>query len=573
MTTAQEVMTSRPVAEVDVPAGVTLTFAGFVRDIAARHGSRPALAFEGGSWTFDELEAEVRRVAKALLAADVVKGDRVALLGANRPEWIFAAWAIGMIGGVVIPVSTFSGGDERDYILRHSDASLLIVQDALLKHRFAEEVADAYPGSPGGERFPGLPFLRRVVELRVRSEQPPRFCTWSDFLAAGATVSDELLDAAAAQVAPSDAGIVIYTSGTTAHPKAVMHNQRTPVLQNWRVGDHVRLTPEDRVASTFPYFWSAGFAMGMGAVLACGACLLVQEWFDAGAFLELIESERATTFFVAPHQDAALAEHEDAAKRDLSSLRKLGSTSRLRPLTGIDGDEWGTVGAYGLSETFTFATSVPGDSPAELRTRLHGRPFPGVEIKIVDDEGSELPDGMHGEICVRGVTVMDGYYKVPREDVFDADGWFHTRDAGAIVEGGYLHWTGRLSGLIKTGGANVSPIELELELGSWGRLRTANAVGVPHPTLGEAVVICATQKTGEPVTEDEVRAFLKERLSSYKVPRRVLFVDEDELTFTSSQQKVQLEALRSLAMARLAQDDEDPDWAAYLDEAARRSAG
>jgi len=571
MATAQEVQSSGNVAEVDVPAGIALTFGGFVADIARMHSDRPALAFEGTTWTFAELEAEVRRVARALLAADIVKGDRVALLGGNRPEWIFASWAIGMVGGVVIPVSTFSGAEERDYILRHSDTCLLIVQDALLKHRFAEAIAEEYPASASGERLARLPFLRRVVELNVRGGGGgPHFEPWSDFLASGESVSDELLDAAASQVAPSDAGIVIYTSGTTAHPKAVMHNQRTPVLQNWRVGDHVRLTPDDRVASSFPFFWSAGFAMGMGAVLARGACLIVQEWFDAGGFLALLEQERATTMFVAPHQDAALAEHEDAATRDLTSLRKLPASSGLRSFVPEIDDNWGTVGAYGLSETFTFACSVPGDSPAEIRTKLHGKPFPGVEVKIVDDEGVELPHGMYGEICVRGLTVMDGYYKVPREEVFDVDGWFHTRDAGAIVDGGYLHWTGRLSGLIKTGGANVSPIELEHELAHWGRLRTAMAVGVPHPTLGEAVVVCATQRTGEEVTADEVRAYLKERLSSYKVPRRVLFVSEDELTFTASQQKVQLEALRELASLRLAEDEGDPEWAAYLRERSRR---
>jgi acyl-CoA synthetase (AMP-forming)/AMP-acid ligase II len=556
-------VTSRPEADVDVPDGIGLTFGAFVSDLARLHGERPALWFEGRTWTFTELETEVRRVAKALLAANVVKGTRVALLAGNRPEWIFAAWAIGMVGGVVIPVSTFSAEDERDYVLRHSDSSLLIVQDALLKHRFAEAIAETYPASVSGTPFPELPFLRRVVELKVHGDDPPRFGTWDDFLEAGAVVPDDLLDAAAAQVAPPDAAIVIYTSGTTAHPKAVMHNQRTPVLQSWRVGDHVRLTADDRVASTFPFFWSAGFAMGMGAVLSQGACLLVQEWFDTAAFLALIEGERATTVFAAPHQDAALAEHEDAATRDLSSLRKVGATSRLRAPAGHVRDDWGTVGAYGLSETFTFASSVPGDAPAELRA-LHGKPFPGVDIKIVDDEGAELPPGAYGEICVRGLTVMDGYYKVPREEVFDSDGYFHTSDAGAFVDDGNLHWTGRLSGLIKTGGANVSPVELETELAHWGRLRTAMAVGIPHPTLGQAVVVCVTQKIGEAVTEDEVRAYLKERVSSYKVPRRVLFVDESELSFTSSQQKVQLEKLRALASERLARDDSDPDWAAYL---------
>src|SRR5262249_27580554 len=161
-------------------------------------------------------------------------------------------------------------------------------------------------------------------------------------------------------------------------------------------------------------------------------------------------------------QDAALGEHPDAPTRDLTSLRRVSESSSLRALAGIDGQDWGLPGAYGLSETFTFATSVPSDDPWEDRTRHHGKPFPGIGVRIVGDDGAELPPGTYGEICVRGLTVMEGYYKVPREEVFDADGFFHTRDAGALLEDGNLHWTGRLSGLIKTGGANVSPVELEL---------------------------------------------------------------------------------------------------------------
>jgi fatty-acyl-CoA synthase len=550
-------------ARVSVPEGIGLTFGGFVRDVAERFGPRPALIFEGRTWTYAELEADVRECARALLASGVVKGTRVGILAANRPEWIVASLAAGSIGAVLIPVSTFASHDERDYVLRHSDASVLLVEDALLKHRFVAELCEAYPELETGERVASLPFLRRVVEIPAHGG-PARFETWAELLARAGTVGDAELDTAVDQVAPSDDCIVIYTSGTTSHPKGVLHNHRTPVLQAWRVGDHMRLTPEDRMATAFPFFWSAGFTLGLTAVFATGGCLVLQEWFDAEAMLAQIESERVTTLLVAAHQDAALGEHPDAQARDLTSLRRVSESSSLRALAGIDGQDWGLPGAYGLSETFTFATSVPSDDPWEDRTRHHGKPFPGIEVRIVGDDGAELPPGTYGEICVRGLTVMEGYYKVPREEVFDAEGFFHTRDAGALLEDGNLHWTGRLSGLIKTGGANVSPVELELELGRWGRLRTAAAVGVPHPTLGEAVVVCATSVVGEAVTEDEVRQYLKGRVSSYKVPRRVLFVEESELSFTSSQQKVQLEALRALATQRLIAENDDPAWTAFL---------
>ena len=560
-------------ADVDVPDGVGLTFGGFVRDVAAIYGDRQALAFEDTAWTFTELEQEVRRVAKALLAANVVKGQRVALLGANRPEWIFAAWAIGMVGGVVIPVSTFSGEDERDYILRHSDASLLIVQDALLKHRFAEAIAEAYPASVDGTVFPELPFLRRVVELQVHGDGPPRFGTWADFLQAGAAVSDELLDAAAAQVLPSDAGIVIYTSGTTAHPKAVMHNQRTPVLQSWRVGDHVRLTPDDRVASSFPYFWSAGFAMGMGAVFACGACLLVQEWFDAG---ELLDADRTGEGDDDPRRAAPGRRARRARGRCHARPELAAQAPRLVAICARSPRLWTTAGAPSAP------TASRRRSRSRPRSRATRRPSSGeAPRQAVPGRRGEDRRRRRGRAAARHVRrdlrprpdrdgrLLQGAARggVRRRRLVP-----HARRRCDAWRTATLHWTGRLSGLIKSGGANVSPVELEGELAVWGRLRTAMAVGVPHPTLGEAVVVCATQKIGEQVTEDEVRAYLKERVSSYKVPRRVLFVEESELSFTASQQKVQLEALRALAVERLAGDGSDPEWAAYLSETAEGAA-
>jgi fatty-acyl-CoA synthase len=186
-----------------------------------------------------------------------------------------------------------------------------------------------------------------------------------------------------------------------------------------------------------------------------------------------------------------------------------------------------------------------------------------MAIRIVDpDSGAPLGVGETGEIAVKGVTLMRGYYKVAPEECFDDEGWFRTKDSGHLDEAGYLHWHGRLSGLIKTSGANVSPAEVEAAVASWGRLRLGSVVGVPHPRFGEAVVLCAVRSL-DPVSAEDITGHLRGVLASYKVPRQVLFFDNEELTYTGSQ-KVRLEGLRSLAARRLAEGDDD--WARFLRE-------
>jgi fatty-acyl-CoA synthase len=233
-------------------------------------------------------------------------------------------------------------------------------------------------------------------------------------------------------------------------------------------------------------------------------------------------------------------------------VRKVDFASPIAKLAGIEKDEYGTGASYGLSETFTIASMLPADAPPELRRAAHGRALPGTEIRIVDPEtGAPVPAGTPGEIAVRGATLMRGYHKVAPELVFDADGWFRTQDGGSLDPDGFLHWTGRLSSLIKTGGANVSPLEIEAALASYPDLKLAVAVGVGHPTLGEVVVLCAVPLEGRNVDEAAIRGFLRERLAAYKVPKRVLAFRADELAYTGNQ-KVQVEPLRQLAAERLA---------------------
>ena len=249
-----------------------------------------------------------------------------------------------------------------------------------------------------------------------------------------------------------------------------------------------------------------------------------------------------------------MAEHPDADTRDLGSVRHVEFGNPLAKKIPLETDIWGMYGSYGLSETFTLATALPASAEPALRHGTNGPPLPGNQVRIVDPEtGALLPTGEKGEICLRGPTFMAGYHKVEPENYLDADGYFHTQDGGFLDADGYLHWKGRLSNLIKTGGANVSPLEIEAALVDAPGLKAAHAIGVPHPTLGEVVVLCAIPvDPAKPPDPEHLRSLLRERLASYKVPREVLSFRDDEVSYTGSQ-KVQLEPLLERALAKLAE--------------------
>jgi acyl-CoA synthetase (AMP-forming)/AMP-acid ligase II len=530
-----------------------LTLGAFLTDAAARHRGRTALRFEGRDVLFDDLERGAQRVARALVGAGVVKGARVGVMMANRPEWVMAVYGAARLGAVVVPVNTFATASERDYILRHGDVSLLLLQRRLLRHAFLDDLlgdhAELRDGEPGHLHLRALPALRRVLclglEQRAGAVEP-----WSELDALGADVPDALIAELAREVRPSDEGILIYTSGTTANPKGVLHLQRAPVIQSYRFAELMGLTPEDRTVTAQPFFWTAGMAHSLGSHLAAGATLVIEEAFDPGRALALAEAERATMVIAWPHQEKAMAEHPEARTRDLSSLRKLEFHSPLARLVGLERDEWGVYGSFGMSETFTSITAHPASAPPEQR-RDNGPPLPGMSVRIVDTEtGGVLPPGERGEIAIRGVTFMRGYYKVEPEIYLDEDGYLHTRDGGYLDADGHLHWKGRLSGMIKTGGANVSPLEIEQALDGAPGVSIGFAVGVPHPTLGEIVALAAIPRPGQRVDEEAVRAHLRGALASYKVPRRVFSFERGQLAYTSTQ-KVQLEELRRKVLERL----------------------
>jgi acyl-CoA synthetase (AMP-forming)/AMP-acid ligase II len=523
-----------------------------LREVTERYADRQALAWRGQAVSYSDLWTSARAVAAALVAAGCGKGTRVGILMSSRPEFIAAAYGTAMIGGVVLLLHSVATAKDRDYMLAHSDCQVLLMQAAFLRQDWARDLAGFHPEiatqTPGDLRLAALPFLRRVVCL----DETPGLAgiqRWSDFIAAGAGTSGALLDAMLAQVHPSDDGVIIYTSGSTGSPKGALHRQRSACLQQWRAPIIFGTDPDERFWSLYPFFWSAGFAFFMGALTA-GCCLVLQERFDAAETLELIERERITMMAAAVATLAPLADHPDVTKRDLSSIRHIPTMAGLRRHLNLAEKAWGPTAAYGLSETFANATYIIPDD-VEPMTRPGGYPMPGMRFRIIDPEtGRELPQGETGEIALAGTQVMRCYYKRNPEEYSDADGYIRTGDEGFIDARGRVHFTARLSNMIKTKGANVSPMEIEEKLLRWGKVKIVFVVGIPHPDNGEDVVACVVKRDDLDVTAEEIIAHLKQEVASYKVPRHVVFLQAGDIPMTATN-KPKLPDLRALAQQRL----------------------
>jgi acyl-CoA synthetase (AMP-forming)/AMP-acid ligase II len=527
-----------------------LTIGAFTEEVCERFASNEALVFDDPlhdgktvRWTYRDVRHHTRRVAKAVVAAGLGKGARVGVLMGNRPEAVASLLGASTAGAVAVPLSTFSPRPELEYLVRHADLSVLLTQKQLLGRPLGAEARSF-------DRH-DFPYLRDVVVVGDES--------WDTFLASGDAVDDTVLDARIDEVHESDHGLIIYSSGTTDRPKGMLHFNRSPALQFWFQRRYFGRHEHTRLWAPHPIFWSAGYITVMGASLAGGSCWVMQETFEPGDALRLMARERVTEPYCLPHQTAALAEHPDWLTTDLSSLKQVFGKSAFARHPSVEGDtDWQMTVSFGMSETNTAVMGHAWDAGREAVKHSMGRLLPGYELRIVDpDTGAILGPFEDGEFAVRGPTLMDHYVKMNREDCFDADGFFHTGDMGFYDADEHVHWTGRRTEMIKTGGANVSPAELEVQLRACDPVKLARVVGVPDPRLDQIVVLAVTLKEGAHATADDIRAFLRERVASYKVPKKVLFFADGEIPMTQSAAKVRDPDLLALVQARLEQEDND----------------
>ncbi len=533
-----------------------LTLPGFIAEIAQRYGKRTALCWRDPAgamrtWSYRELQQESVAVAKALLACGVGRGTRVGLLVSNRPEWLFSMFGTAIAGGVTVALNTFSTAQELLFQLRQADVEVLVMEAGVASHDFIADIFTLCPAlasTPPGELLQhDLPFLRRVVCVDADKARAG-VQAWDDFLALGRRIPEAISEAAANATSPIDTGLIFYSSGSTAQPKAIQQSHRAATLQCWRFGHWYEVDHDVRTWSANGFFWSGNFAMAFGSTLTVGGCLVLQRYFDPDASLALLEREKVSLAIAWPHQEARLKECPGWDAADLSALVYVDKDLILATHPSINTD-WRQPTGYGLTETFTF---VSGCSGRKIADGSQGPVLPGNTVRVIDpDTGAILPLGATGEIIAKGPTLTPGYLHALPEALFDREGFIHTADAGYLTADGHLWWKGRLGDMIKTGGANVSPAEVDAVLCAHPGVQSAYSVGVPHATLGEIVVACVVPREGHAADEDALRAFAKQTLASFKVPRKVLFFTAEELPMTGSN-KIKRTELRGIAAARLA---------------------
>lgn len=536
----------------------SLTLCGYLKEVVQRYGSREAVVLAGTSeeerWSYDDLWARSIAVARALCACGVSKGTRVGILMTNRPEFLSSLFGTALAGGIATTLNTFSTPSELQVLLEMSCCSVLLLERNVLKKDFAMMLAELEPAvaavSPGNLASLKFPFLRYLAMVEG-DESFGAIETWSDFMNRGNQVPSAMIEAMACTVSPADPGVLFFSSGSTGKPKGILSSHRGVCLQLWRWRKWLGLDSEVRSLTTNGFFWSGNFAIGIGGTLSAGGTLVLQKTFQPEETLNIMEAERVSYIFAWPHQWAQLVDAKNWLNVDLSSLKYIDVNSPIATHPTVKSSWIDATHSYGNTETFTLSSVFPANTPKDVTGESHGKPAAGNVFKIVDPlTGEIVPVGVRGEIAVKGPTLMLGYIGVPLDETLDEDGFFRTGDSGYFDSLGRLHWEGRLNDIIKTGGANVSPVEIDAVLAQCPGVKIAKTIGIPDDLLGELVVACIVQQDGHQLTEDIIRNYAKQRLASFKVPRRILFFDANEFEWTGSA-KIKSSELQALVKKRI----------------------
>ncbi|MDE2335236.1 MAG: AMP-binding protein [Rhodospirillales bacterium] len=502
------------------------TVPALLAEISARHPHRNFVTDGDRRVSYGEFLGRVRRLAKSFHALGVRKGDTVALLMGNQLEWLETFFAVTMLGGTVAAVNTWWRRRELLHALRISDASILVMVDRYGSNDYTAELRDADLGTEA-------PMLRQVICLGP--DQPAAALPFEALLRLGAEVPDATIDAAKATIDPEDLACLLFTSGSTARSKAAGLVHRGLIDNMHGIGERMHLTENDRVLLVVSLFWSYACANALFAALTHGASLVLQYRYDPGEMLRLIEAERCTAVYTQPNMVLALHAHPDRATRDLSSWRTgIARPQVMRELVEIGPRDM--ITSYGLTECYGNSANSDAGWPLEWRMIGSGWPLPGVEIEIVDPATRErLPAGSEGEIRIRG-NVTKGYRNDPERTAaaIDAEGWFYTGDVGVYGEHGILIFRGRFKEMIKTGGINVTPADVEQVLEEHPKVRQAVVVGVPDPVRDEIVAALVVPVPGADLTQAELVEHCRANVAAFKVPRLIEIAPVDQVPLTDT---------------------------------------
>ena len=490
-----------------------------VHRAAARWPDDEAVVDRDTRLTFAQLDAAVREAARAFVATGLQPGDRASVWAPNIHRWIVAALGLYAAGGVLVPLNTRFKGTEAAHVLRTSGARFLFTVTDFLDTDYVALLEEA------GARD----LVEEIVVLE--GSVPPGTVSWDDFLARGAAADDAEVETRESALTGETMCDIIFTSGTTGAPKGAMlrHGASVRAYASW--ADVVGLRHRDRYLLVYPLFHTAGLKSGLVASLLTGTTLLPHLVFDTPSVMATVQEERITMLPGPPAIYQTIL-NADISQYDFSSLRLAVTGAAVVPVElvvqmreqlGLES----VVTGYGLTETTGIVSMCRHDDDPEIIAHTSGRPIPGVEMKIVDADGNEVPTGEQGEIVARGFQVMIGYFDNPEAtaETIDADGWLHTGDVGYVDGANNVTITDRIKDMFIVGGFNAYPAEIEGLMLDHPDLAQVAIVGVPDARMGEVGMAFVVPTAGHTVDPDEVLAWAREHMANFKVPRHLEVVD------------------------------------------------
>jgi fatty-acyl-CoA synthase len=534
------------------PPLIDVTIPDCLDAIAARFPNREALVsrHQGVRWTYGEYLCEIERLARGFLALGIRPGDRVGIWAPNGCEWCLTQFATAKIGAILVCVNPAYRVFELEYALNQAGCRAIVTAERFKSSRYLEmltrlapELAECEPGHLHSARLPGLKTV-----IRMGQEITPGMFNFSEICRLGGDRERARLHSIQQGLSATDVINIQFTSGTTGSPKGAALTHHNILNNANQVAAGMRLGETDRLCIPVPMYHCFGMVLGKLACVTRGAtAIFPDEAFEPGAVLETVEAERCTALHGVPTMFIAELEHPDFGRYDLSSLRTgimAGAPCPVEVMKKVMSQMHMSevLIAYGQTECSPVNHMTLADDPLEKRVNTVGRAGPHLEVKIVDEEGQTVPIGQPGDICARGYAVMQGYWEDPERtaETVDADGWLHSGDLGVMDQDGYVAVVGRLKDLIIRGGENIYPREIEEFLFTHPDIRDAKVIGVPDEKYGEEVCAWIQLRRGANLDQDAIRAFCKEHIAYFKVPRYIRLVEDFPMTVTGKVQKFRM---------------------------------
>jgi fatty-acyl-CoA synthase len=549
------------------PPLIGKTIGALLDEVSVTDGSREALvvAHQNIRWTYSELKLRSDAFASGLLALGLEPGDRVGIWAPNCAEWAIAQFATAKAGLILVNINPAYRLSELEHVLRAVGCHALISAARFKTSDYIAMIRELVPelGNGNGElKSSRLPELRHVISIGAG-----RYAGCLPFdrvLEQGKQLGSQQLDSIAATIQMDDAVNIQFTSGTTGLPKGATLSHHNLINNAFFVGEATGIEPGSRVCIPVPLYHCFGMVMGnLGCVTHAATMVYPSESFDPLKTLETVAAERCDVLYGVPTMFIAQLNHPEFARFDLGSLRRgimAGAPCPIEVMKEVASTmHMGEITiAYGMTETSPVSFQSSRDDPLELRVSTVGRIQPHLEVKIVDRDGNIVPRGETGELCTRGYSVMLGYWndEVRTREAIDSAGWMHTGDLATIDEDGYCRIVGRIKDMVIRGGENIYPREVEEYLYRHPDIQDVQVFGVPDTKYGEELCAWIVAKAGAALDEEAVRKFCQDRISRYKVPHYIRFVESFPSTVTG---KVQKFAMREAMIEEFARAKHEPE--------------